>query len=114
MSRKLAVVFPIGALLVAMWAVRLPYYAEGPGPAKDVEPLIHVRSQQTFPSAGHFILEGIGIRPLPGSQRGRVSVWWRALSLSPLWVLRCEPRKRGGFPGGRGSRRAARPDDCGR
>ena len=73
MSRKLAVVFPIGALLVAMWAVRLPYYAEGPGPAKDVEPLIHVRSQQTFPSAGHFILTSVSFAGL--NSFGAIDAW---------------------------------------
>jgi Lon-like protease len=50
---------PIAALLVAMWAVKLPYYSEGPGPARDVEPLIQVSGHQEFQSAGHFILTSV-------------------------------------------------------
>jgi Lon-like protease len=59
MNRRLAALVPIGALLVAMWAVTLPYYSEGPGPAKDVEPLISVGSHPTYPSSGHFILTSV-------------------------------------------------------
>jgi Lon-like protease len=34
----------------------LPYYAVGPGPAREVIPLIHVEGAQTFPSAGHLVM----------------------------------------------------------
>jgi Lon-like protease len=73
MNRKLAALVPIGALLVAMWAVRLPYYSEGPGPAKDVEPLISVKSQQTYPSAGHFILTSVAFQEL--NAFGAIRAW---------------------------------------
>jgi PDZ domain-containing protein len=58
-NRKLLVVFPLGALAIALWTVRLPYFSQGPGPAKDVEPLIRVSGHQAFPSAGHFILTSV-------------------------------------------------------
>jgi Lon-like protease len=73
MSRKLAALVPIGALLVAMWAVRLPYYSEGPGPAKDVEPLISVHSHPTYPSAGHFILTSVSFLDL--NSFGAIRAW---------------------------------------
>jgi Lon-like protease len=73
MTRKLAAIVPIGALLVAMWAVRLPYYSEGPGPAKDVEPLISVGTKQTFPSAGHFILTSVSFLTL--NTFGAIAAW---------------------------------------
>ena len=73
MLRKLAALVPIGALVVAMWAVRLPYYLEGPGPARDVEPLIHVGSRPTYPSAGHFILTSVSFRYL--NAFGAIASW---------------------------------------
>jgi Predicted secreted protein containing a PDZ domain len=36
--------------------VRLPYYAVGPGPAREVEPLIDVSGHQRYPSSGKFIM----------------------------------------------------------
>ena len=71
--RRLAALVPLGALAVAMWAVRLPYYSEGPGPAKDVEPLIRVQSQQTYPSAGHFILTSVSLGDL--NAFGAIRAW---------------------------------------
>ena len=44
------------------YAVRLPYFVIGPGPARDVEPLIHVSGTQTFPSGGHLLLTAVTIR----------------------------------------------------
>jgi PDZ domain-containing protein len=71
--RRLAALVPIGALLAASWAVRLPYYSEGPGPAKDVEPLIRVTGHQRFASSGHFILTSVLIQSLNVFQA--VSAW---------------------------------------
>src|SRR5205823_2410417 len=73
MTRKLAALVPIGALVVAMWAVRLPWYSEGPGPARDVEPLISVGSHQTYPSAGHFILTSVSFLDL--NVFGAIRAW---------------------------------------
>lgn len=36
--------------------LRLPYYAVGPGPAREVEPLIDVTGHQRYASAGKFIM----------------------------------------------------------
>ena len=36
--------------------VQLPFYSLGPGPARDVEPLIHVTGHQEFPSPGELIM----------------------------------------------------------
>lgn len=41
--------------VVAGW-VRLPYYAVGPGPAREVEPLITVEDHATYASAGKLIM----------------------------------------------------------
>src|SRR5437588_5043323 len=64
MSRKLLVVLPLGALVVSLFTVKLPYFSEGPGPAKDVEPLIRVTGHQEFRSAGHFILTSVSFDSL--------------------------------------------------
>ena len=45
----IAVAFGIG------W-VRLPLYALGPGPPRDVVPLIRVDGAPTYGSAGHFVM----------------------------------------------------------
>src|SRR2546423_4468318 len=58
------VVVPIAALLIALTEVTLPYYAEGPGPAKDVEPLIHVSGRQVFASNGKFVLTSVSGAPV--------------------------------------------------
>jgi len=58
------VVVPIAALLIALTEVTLPYYAEGPGPAKEVEPLIHVSGRQVFASNGKFVLTSVSGAPV--------------------------------------------------
>jgi Lon-like protease len=64
---------PIAALLVAMWGVKLPYYSEGPGPARDVEPLIRIGGHQEFQSAGHFILTSVSFVQL--NVFGAIASW---------------------------------------
>lgn len=49
----------LAALLGALWFVRLPYYSEGPGPARNVEPLIQVDGHAEYPSEGRFILTSV-------------------------------------------------------
>jgi PDZ domain-containing protein len=44
--------------------VTLPYYEEGPGPAKDVEPLFEVSDHRTFQSGGHFVLTSVSFIPV--------------------------------------------------
>jgi Lon-like protease len=60
-NRRLLVVFPLGALLLSLWSVKLPYFALGPGPAKDVEPLIRVHGHPTYESGGHLILTSVSL-----------------------------------------------------
>jgi PDZ domain-containing protein len=64
LNRKWLALIPIGALFAALWSVRLPYYSEGPGPARDVEPLIRVTGHRQFGSGGHFILTSVSFQSL--------------------------------------------------
>src|SRR5207249_958256 len=73
MIRKLVVVVPLAALVAALWTVKLPYYSEGPGPAKDVAPLIRITGHQEFASGGHFILTSVSVRALNAFQA--VGAW---------------------------------------
>ncbi len=57
-GRIAAVVLPITLAFAAGW-VRLPYYAVGPGPARDVEPLIRIDGRTRYQSAGHFVMTTI-------------------------------------------------------
>jgi PDZ domain-containing protein len=50
-----AIALGIGLAFIAGW-VRLPYYSLGPGPARDVQPLIRIGGHQEFPSEGRFIM----------------------------------------------------------
>jgi Lon-like protease len=52
--------------------VRLPYYALGPGPARDVAPLIDVGSA-TFPSSGRLVMTTVRFRPVTAI--GAVLTW---------------------------------------
>jgi Lon-like protease len=36
--------------------IRLPYYALGPGPAREIVPLIHVEGAPTYRSSGHLVM----------------------------------------------------------
>jgi PDZ domain-containing protein len=51
-------------LLVAVW-VPLPYYSVGPGPAREVVPLIHVEGHATF-DTGRLVMTTISERQLTG------------------------------------------------
>src|SRR5437763_17074532 len=65
MRERLAyAVVPIVALLLAAYEVKLPYYSEGPGPAKDVLPLIHVHGTQRYGTTGHLILTSVSVQHL--------------------------------------------------
>ena len=50
-----AVALGIGLAFFAGW-VQLPYYSLGPGPARDVQPLIRIDGHQEFPSEGRLIM----------------------------------------------------------
>ncbi len=52
----------VGLALFATW-VRLPYYALGPGPAREVEPLIHVSGAPVYQSGGKFVMTTVSFEP---------------------------------------------------
>jgi PDZ domain-containing protein len=39
--------------------IRLPYFSFGPGPARDIAPLIHVEGAPTYGSSGHLVMTTI-------------------------------------------------------
>jgi len=60
----------VGALLAlfavafaAAW-IRLPYYAEGPGPADEIGPLIDVEGAPRYPSEGRFVMTTVRLTQL--------------------------------------------------
>lgn len=54
-----------GALVLG-GTVFLPYYAIGPGPARDVEPLIRIEGVPRYPSKGRFVLTSVLFTQLTG------------------------------------------------
>jgi PDZ domain-containing protein len=58
-SRRVLALIPVAALVLAMFWVPLPYYSEGPGPAREVEPLIRVSGPTLFRSKGSFVLTSV-------------------------------------------------------
>ena len=56
---KLIYLLPVVTLLFVLSSIRLPYFVLRPGPAKDVETLIHISHHQTFPSRGHMLLTSV-------------------------------------------------------
>jgi Lon-like protease len=57
--RRPIFLLPIVALAIVLLYVRLPYFVLAPGPAEDVEPLIHLQHAQGDPTRGHFLLTAI-------------------------------------------------------
>ena len=65
MSRRALAIVPVAALVLALFAVPLPYYAEGPGPAREVEPRIHVSGDvDRYPSQGKFVMTAVSFLPV--------------------------------------------------
>jgi PDZ domain-containing protein len=62
--RRLAAAVPLAVVVIAAWMVRLPYFEEGPGPARDVEPLIRITGHQRFDSGGHLVLTSVSFRTM--------------------------------------------------
>ncbi len=58
-SGKLVYLLPVVTLLFVLSLIRLPYFVLRPGPAQDVETLIHISQHQTFPSQGHLLLTSV-------------------------------------------------------
>jgi PDZ domain-containing protein len=59
-----AVLIVTGLLLIAAVFVQIPYYAEGPGPARDVLPRIVFDGQQRYEPTGRLELTTVRYRPL--------------------------------------------------
>jgi Lon-like protease len=59
--RKVVVVAPVVLLLLVLYFIRLPYFVLQPGPAQDVEPLIHIQQHPTYTSQGHLLLTAINL-----------------------------------------------------
>jgi PDZ domain-containing protein len=58
-SRLGLAALPVLVLLLALWAIRLPYFVLEPGPAQEVGPLIHVSGHPTYQSQGHLLLTDV-------------------------------------------------------
>ena len=61
--KSFALVLCLG-LVFAVGYVRLPYYSIGPGPAREVEPLIDIQGRPTYSSAGKLIMTTVTFRQL--------------------------------------------------
>lgn len=67
-----ALVLGLGLAFLAGWA-QLPYYSLGPGPAREVQPLIRVSGQQEYPSQGKLIMTTVRFHSL--SVFGMLVAW---------------------------------------
>lgn len=67
-----AVALGIGVAFLIGW-VPLPYYSLGPGPAREVQPLIRVSGHQEFPSQGKLIMTTVRFHAV--SALGVVVAW---------------------------------------
>lgn len=70
---RIALLVLAAAVLYVGGYVFLPYYSVGPGPARDVEPLIRVDGAPRYPSEGRFVLTSVVFRRLTGF--GVVGAW---------------------------------------
>lgn len=71
--RKLALLLPVAGILFIGGYVFLPYYSIGPGPARDVEPLIRIEGATRYPSEGRFVLTSVVFKQLTGF--GVIGAW---------------------------------------
>lgn len=71
--RWLAFLIPIAAVVLLGGFVWLPYYSLGPGPARDVEPLIQVQGHERYPSEGEFVLTSVVFKRLTAF--GLIGAW---------------------------------------
>jgi PDZ domain-containing secreted protein len=59
--RKIAFLAPVAVILIVLYMIRIPYFVLQPGPAQDVEPLIHIQRHQVYTSQGHLLLTAVNI-----------------------------------------------------
>ena len=62
--RWVFIVIPLFALYLASWIVLLPLYSIGPGPARDVAPLIRISGEPVYQSSGHFVMTSVHVQQL--------------------------------------------------
>ncbi|MGZ5300841.1 MAG: YlbL family protein [Actinomycetota bacterium] len=65
-------VLGLGLAFLAGW-VQLPYFSLGPGPAREVQPLIRVSGEQEYPSQGKLIMTTVRFHSL--SAFGMLVAW---------------------------------------
>jgi PDZ domain-containing protein len=63
MSRRLLLLAPAAALFVTLASVDLPLFLLGPGPAREVVPLIRVDGAPTYRPEGRMLLTTVGFEP---------------------------------------------------
>lgn len=59
--RYVALALVLGTVFTAGY-LRLPYYALGPGPAREVDPLIEIKGRPRYPSTGKLIMTTVSFR----------------------------------------------------
>jgi PDZ domain-containing protein len=72
-ARRLAVFLPLAAVLFASTAFWLPYYSIGPGPARELAPLIRVADHAVYRSSGRFVMTSVHVDQLNGI--GVLAAW---------------------------------------
>src|SRR5919108_2371193 len=61
MRRRLFLIAPWVALGLSVYAVDLPMFAVGPGPAREVTPLIDIDGRRTFQPRGRLLLTTVNV-----------------------------------------------------
>lgn len=72
-GRRLALFLVLAAIVIGASTIWLPYYAIGPGPAREVAPLIRVRGRSVYQSSGHFVMTSVHIAQL--TALGAIAAW---------------------------------------
>ena len=79
--------------------VRLPYYAEGPGPAREVQPMIDVGDEPRYDSSGKLIMTTVSWYPVTALQALRAWLdpplrsWARTSSTLPVSIREFEQQR---------------------
>jgi PDZ domain-containing protein len=72
-ARRIAILLVVAGALVLSTTVWLPLYSLGPGPARDVEPLIQVSGHPVYPSRGRFVMTSVEFNQL--TPAGALFAW---------------------------------------
>jgi Lon-like protease len=63
-ARRIAVFLVLAAVVVGASTIWLPYYSIGPGPAREVAPLIRIGGRPVYQSSGRFVMTSVHIGQL--------------------------------------------------